>query len=154
MTTILRLLAPYLIGAGILAAAAGGVVWYGHTEHEAGVQEERARVERLQASITAAMQEEKDRAEAKYRGAVLARQAAEKDLSTARARLDRVLRDNANRAQASRTSVGSDDSGPDWIGVLGSCFAEYEWMGREAGRLADQVNGLQGYITSIRTAQP
>jgi len=80
---------------------------------------------------------------------VLARQAVEKDLAAARVRTDRLLAD-LRRARSAQPGTGSDGPGDDWIAILGACSAEYEWMGGQAGRLADKVNGLQGYVRAIR----
>ena len=104
----------------------------------------------LNADIERATQQEADRANAQYRGAVLAREAVQKTVATQRARIDGLLDQLRRRAPAANTGSGSDGAGADWIGVLGSCIAEYERMGGDAARLADKVNGLQGYVQSLR----
>lgn len=138
------------VGAVLLAGAYGAVRWYGHSRYEAGAAAERTRIEKQQAAIERGMQSEVDRAEAERRGAVLARQAAEATVAAQRRRIDGLLRDRADRSQAAAPSAGSDGTGDDWIGILGACVAEYEYMGGEAGRLADKVNGLQGYVRAVR----
>lgn len=153
---LLRAVAPYLIGAGILAAAVLGVRWYGHSEYQSGVADERVRIEKRQAAIERGMQEERDRADAQYRGAVLAREAAQRDLAGARARLDGLLR--AHGRDPANPSAGrrSDGAGPDWIGGFAACYAAYGDLATDAARWADQVNGLQGYVKAIngRAAEP
>lgn len=74
MNPLLRAALPYLIGAAFLVAAALGVRWYGASQYQAGAEAKQAAIEKRQAVIERARQEEKDREEAKYRGAVLARQ--------------------------------------------------------------------------------
>jgi len=152
-------------GAIALALAAAAVVWYGHGRYAAGQADERARAERVRAAIQAAMQQEKDYADARYRGAVLARQrtearAAEQDRRRAAhvAQLRGLLDQYRNRTHAADARGGSDATGPDWIGVFGECVARAESLGRRLGEVgkdaagwADQVNGLQGYVHGLHT---
>ena len=77
--------------------AAVGVWVYGGHQYRAGLAAERAATLERQARVERAMQEERDRADAQYRGAVLAREAAQRDLSGVRARLDRLLSEQARR---------------------------------------------------------
>ncbi|AZW19129.1 hypothetical protein [Bordetella hinzii] len=155
MNKLFRTAAPYLVGAALVAAVVLGVRWYGASRYDAGVAAERAATLERQARLERAMQEEKDRADAQYRGAVLAREAAEKTVAAQRARIDGLLRQLAQRrTQAAGAVGGSDDTGPDWIGVIGACVGEYEQLGKDAARWADQVNGLQGYISAVRQAAP
>lgn len=91
------------------------------------------------------MQYEKDRADAEYRQAELEREAAQKLVSDQRARIVGLLNDLRN-AQNSDPVSGSNDAEADGIGILVECIGDYEQMGAEAARLADKVNGLQGYI--------
>ncbi len=64
------------IGAGAALVLGSGVALYGAHREVAGVTKERARAEAAQRAMTEAYQLEKDRADAQYRGAVLAREAA------------------------------------------------------------------------------
>ncbi|VFR22451.1 hypothetical protein ANDA3_1997 [plant metagenome] len=59
---LLLAIAPYLIGAGILATIGFAMWWCGHSEYQAGVKDERTRVEKQQAAIERGMQQERDRA--------------------------------------------------------------------------------------------
>lgn len=152
MTPILRAASPYLVGAALLAAAILGVRGYGASQYKAGADAKQAEIEKRQAAIERAWQEERDRADAKHRGAVLAREAAEKTVAAQRGRIDGLLRQLAQRrAEAASTSGGPDAAGPDWIGIIGSCVGRYEQLGKDAARWADQVNGLQGYIRGLRS---
>ncbi|MFY3552939.1 hypothetical protein [Achromobacter insolitus] len=127
--------------------------WYGARQYQAGGDARQAEIEKRQAAIERAWQEERDRADAKHRGAVLAREAAEKTVAAQRGRIDGLLRQLAQRhAEASIAGVGSDAAGPDWIGIIGSCVGRYEQLGKDAARWADQVNGLQGYIRGLGIA--
>ncbi|WP_081043752.1 hypothetical protein [Bordetella bronchiseptica] len=151
MNPILKVAAPYLIGAGILAAVAVGVRMYGGHQYRAGLAAERAATLERQARVERAMQEERDRADAQYRGAVLAREAAQRDLSGVRARLDRLLSEQAGRRpEAARAGGRSDGAGADWIGGFAACYAAYGDLAADAARWADQVNGLQGFIRGVR----
>lgn len=142
---------PYLIGAALVVAAVVGMRWYGATQYQAGADAKQAEIEKRQAAIERAWQEERDRADAKHRGAVLAREAAEKTVAAQRGRIDGLLRQLAQRrAEAASTSGGPDAAGPDWIGIIGSCVGRYEQLGKDAARWADQVNGLQGYVRALQ----
>jgi len=105
----------------------------------------------LNADIERATQQEADRADAQYRGAVLARETAQKTVAAQRARIDGLLEQLRRRPSTANAGGGSDDAGADWIGVLASCVAEYERLGGDAARLADKVNGLQGYVQAVST---
>ncbi|GAB2913609.1 hypothetical protein GCM10027278_37790 [Paralcaligenes ginsengisoli] len=143
-------ISKYVIGAGILVALVLAVLGYGHHQYTAGHVQAKADAAVAARSLEIAMQEEKDRADANHRGAVLARQAAEKTADAERARLDGLLQHYRRLAKAAGAGGRPDATGPDWIGVFGACYAEYAELGKDAGQLADQVNGLQGYIQAIR----
>ncbi|MDX3877588.1 MAG: hypothetical protein QHC81_03780 [Achromobacter sp.] len=147
--------AAAVVGAVLVAGVVLERQWYGSRQFQAGSDAKQAEIEKRQAAIERAWQEEKDRADAQYRGAVLAREAAEKTVVAQRGRIDGLLRQLAQRrAETPGAGGGPDATGPDWIGIFGQCVAEYESMGREAGRLADQVGGLQGYIRALQSGQP
>ncbi len=132
------------IGAGAALVLGSGVALYGAHREVAGVTKERARAEAAQRAMTEAYQLEKDRADAQYRGAVLAREAAKIGLAAA------AGRDPANPRAGRRP----DEAGPDWIGGFAACYAEYGDLATDAAEWADQVNGLQGYIRGVRGAMP
>ncbi|MNV32306.1 hypothetical protein D3C71_1236400 [compost metagenome] len=148
-----RAAVPYIVGAVLVAGAGFGVRWYGASQYSAGADAKQAEIEKRQAAIERAWQEERDRADAKHRGAVLAREAVEKTVAAQRGRIDGLLRQLAQRrTEATSASGGSDAAGPDWIGIIGSCVGQYEQLGKDAARWADQVNGLQGYIRGLGVA--
>ncbi|MBN9642031.1 MAG: hypothetical protein J0I68_26090 [Achromobacter sp.] len=146
--------APWIGGATVVMALGAGVLLYGSHREDAGVAKERARAEAAQRAITEAYQLEKDRADAQYRGAVLAREAAKTGLAAARAELDRVLRAAGRDPANPRAGRRPDEAGPDWIGGFAACYAEYGDLASDAAGWADQVNGLQGYIRGLRGARP
>jgi len=165
MNPLLRAALPYLIGAALLAAAIQGVRWYGASQYEAGANAKQEEIEKRQAVIERAWQEERDRADAKYRGAVLARQQtesklakAERDRDAAFTRVDGLRKQLADsRAEAPNAGGGPDGAGPDWIGLFGECLGRAQSLGRRLGEVgkdaavwADQVNGLHGYVNAIR----
>lgn len=138
----------YIVGAAVLAAILGAIWLYGQHKYRQGVADIRAEAVLAQISIEQGMQYERDRADAEHRGAVLAREAAQRDLDAVRRELDRV-RANARNAQAAGAGSGSDDSSADWIGGFAACYSEYAELAGDAARWADQVNGLQGYVNAI-----
>jgi hypothetical protein len=167
MNPLLRVALPYLVGAALLAAAILGVRWYGASQYEAGANAKQEEIEKRQAVIERAWQEERDRADAQHRGAVLARQQiesklakAERDRDAAFTRVDGLRRQLADRrAEAPNAGGGPDDAGPDWIGLFGECLGRAQSLGRRLGEVgkdaavwADQVNGLQGYIRSLSSS--
>ncbi len=169
MNPLLRAALPYLIGAALLAAAVVGVRWYGASQYRAGEDAKQAEIEKRQAAIERAWQEERDRADAKHRGAVLAREQtesklarAERDRDAAFVRIAGLRKQLDSRgATASDASGGSDGAGPDWIGLFGECLGRAQSLGRRLGAVgkdaagwADQVNGLQGYIRGLGDAKP
>lgn len=139
-------------GIAIAASAVLAWRWHGESKFEEGyaTAQAEAQIERLR--MQEAMQYESDRANAQYRGAVLARQAADVLVADQRKRIDGLLDQLRRRPKAPNSGAGVDGAGEDWIGIFAACVAEYEDMGREAGRLADKLNGLQSYINAIRQA--
>ena len=95
------------------------------------------------------MQYEKDRADAEYRQAVLERNAAQKVVSDQRVRIVGLLND-LRSTKITDSVNGFNDTRADGIGILIECIGDYEQMGAEAARLADKVNGLQGFIRVIQ----
>jgi len=139
-----------LAGVALVAGAILAWQWRWASGYDAGHAAAQAEAQALNAAIERGMQAEKDRADAEYRGAVLARQAADRLVADQRKRIDGLLDQLRSRPETTRASGGSDGTGEDWIGIFGQCVAEYERMGAEAGRLADKVNGLQGYVRAIQ----
>lgn len=155
MNSIMRAALPYLIGAALVVVAILGIRWYGANQYKAGGGARQAEIEKRQAAIERAWQEERDRADANYRGAVLAREAAEKTVAAQRGRIDGLLRQLApRRAEVTSAGGGPDATGPDWIGIIGSCVGRYEQLGKDAARWADQVNGLRAYVRSLQRLGP
>jgi len=138
----------------VLVLVVGAILawqWHGHAQWNAGYAAAEAKAQALNAAIERGMQVEKDRADAIHRGAVLAREAAQRDLAVARTRLDRLLLAHGRDPANPRTGRRPDDSGPDWIGGFAACYAEYGELAVDAARWADQVNGLQGYVRAIQS---
>lgn len=125
-------------------------IWgYGRYQYSKGHTAARIQSEARALALQQGMQYEKDRADAEYRGAVAARQAAEIALSDQRDRINGLL-DQLRRAKATGASSGSDADGSiDWIGLVATCSSEYELVGGHAARLSDKVKGLQDYINAV-----
>ena len=156
-----------VVGAALVAGVVLERQWYGSRQFQAGGDARQAEIEKRQAAIERAWQEGKDRADAQYRGAVLARQQtearlaqAERDRDAAFARVGGLRKQlDARNAEASDAGGRPDGASPDWIGLFGECLGRAESLGRRLGEVgkdaagwADQVNGLQGYIRGLGVA--
>jgi len=138
------------VGAAAVLLVGAGAALYGAHQYRAGGDARQAEIEQRQAAVERGWQEERDRADAQHRGAVLAREAAKTGLAAARAELDRVLRANGRDPANPRASGRPDEAGADWIGGFAACYAEYGDLATDAAEWADQVNGLQGYVRGLR----
>ena len=143
-----------LAGVALLVGAWLAWHWRWSSGYDAGYAAAQAEAQALNAAIERGLQAEKDRADAEYRGVVLARQAADRLVADQRKRIDGLLDQLRRRPAVAGAGGGPDGAGEDWIGIFGQCVAEYERMGAEAGRLADKVGGLQNYIRAINRASP
>ncbi|MGE7085692.1 hypothetical protein [Achromobacter xylosoxidans] len=150
MNPFWKMAAPWIGGAAVVLVLGAAFALNGAHREAAGVAKERSRAEAAQRAITEAYQLEKDRADAQYRGAVLAREAAKNGLAAARAELDRVFRAAGRDPANPRAGRRPDEAGPDWIGGFAACYAEYGDLATDAAGWADQVNGLQGYVNALR----
>ncbi|MGO3892412.1 MAG: hypothetical protein ACTJHW_15685 [Paenalcaligenes sp.] len=140
----------YLIGAAILAAFYFGLQMYGGFKYQQGASDHKAEVLLAQISIEQGMQYERDRADTEYRGLVRARETTLLDLNTARGELDRLRRSATGGPQVAGGGSGLDGAGTDWIGGFAACYEEYAGLATDAAKWADMVNGLQGYLRSLR----
>lgn len=140
-----------LAGAVAVVLAAVGVHLYGQVQHRAGYadaqQDARAQVQRIEQG----MQYEKEKADARLRAAVLARESADRDLVAVRNRLDGLLRAHGRDPENPTARARTDGADPDWIGGFATCYAEYSALASDAAVWADRVNGLQGYVRAIST---
>ncbi len=141
---------------GLIAGAAsvlliGVAFWgYGHYQYKQGASQERAKFTQEQIAIALGQQVEKDRADVIHRGQILASQATAKKWAVELDSTGRMLQSLRKQLQAAGTCSGLNDAGEDWIGILGRSWAEYQGMANEAGRLADKVSGLQGYVKAVQ----
>lgn len=136
-------------GAALLVVAS---IWgYGRYQYNQGGDDTRAEIKAQQLALAQAQQAEADRNDAEYRGKILAREMAAKDLSSKLADSNRMLANARSKLQTTGACVRLDATGTDdWLGLLGASWAEYSDMAKEAGRLSDKVTGLQGYIKSLK----
>ena len=139
-------------GAGLLLAAGVAVAWnlHGAAQYRAGYAQAKTDAAIATAALSEGIQYERDRADARHRGAVLAREAVQRDLMAMRGQLDRMLRAHGRDPANPRASGGPDAAGPDWIGGFGACYGEYADLAADAAKWADQVNGLQGYVRAFQ----
>lgn len=153
-----------VVGAALISAGVLAWSWRWSSGYDAGHASALAEAEIKKAAIERGMQVEKDREDAKHRGAVLARQfieqkaqALEISLATANTRINGLLKHYRDHSKAAGAVSGSHATGPDWIGILGGCLGRAESLssrlgevGGDAAGWADQVNGLQGYVRAMR----
>lgn len=145
----MRLIYAGLAGAAVLAAAAGGVYLYGSAQHRAGYATAQQHADGLRQRLEQGMQYEKEQADARLRGAVLAREAAARDLVIVRRRLDGLLRTYGRDTENPAASSRADGADPDWIGGFAACYAQYGDLAQDAAIWADRVNGLQDWARSV-----
>ncbi|AZV93601.1 hypothetical protein CBF45_07610 [Bordetella sp. J329] len=145
----MRLIYAGLAGAAVLAAAAGGVYLYGSAQYRVGYAAAQQRADGLRQRLEQGMQYEKEQADARLRGAVLAREAAARDLATARRRLDGLLRTYGRDPENPAASSRVDGTDPDWIGGFAACYTQYGDLAQDASVWADRVNGLQDWARSV-----
>lgn len=138
-----------LIGAGAVVLVALGAYLYGQAQYRAGYsdsqQDAQAQVQRIEQG----MQHEKEQADARLRGAVLAREAAERDLAAVRSSLDGLLRAHGRDSENPVPRARADGADPDWIGGFATCYAEYSALASDAAVWADRVNGLQDWARLV-----
>lgn len=143
-----------LLGAGAVVFAVVCIHLFGKTQRRAGYEDAQQDAQAQVQRIEQGMQHEKEKADVRLRAAVLAREAAERDLAATRGSLDGLLRahgrDPANPAAGTRT----DGADSDWIGGFATCYAEYSALASDAAVWADRVNGLQDYVRSVVTNSP
>src|SRR5690625_2375038 len=136
-----RLIYGLIAVAGLLAA----VYFYGHAQYRQGVSDERVRQELAHARLEQGLRYERDKADAKYRAAIAAREVAEDHIDSIERELDRVLKDLRN---AEHTAASDRLNGASAARLEGfrQCVKEYGSLARDAARWADQVNGVQDYV--------
>ena len=135
---------------GLIAAAgmAVAVYFYGHAQYRQGVNDERVRQELAHARLEQGLRYERDKADAKYRAAIAAREVAQNDLDSVQRELERVLKDLRN-AEHTATSERLNAASAARLEGFRQCVKEYGSLARDAARWADQVNGLQDYVRGI-----
>lgn len=136
-------------GAAVLAALIVGAFIYGKGEYRSGYADSQRDAKAQAQRIEQGMQHEKEQADARFRGAVLAREAAERDLAAARGSLSGLLRAHGRDPENPAASARADGADPDWIGGFATCYAEYSALASEAAVWADRVNGLQDWARGV-----
>jgi len=136
------------LGAGIALIAFVGLWGYGKYQYNQGAIDEKVRAQLLQADIEKRMQDEKDRADAKYRSAIAQRDAAATDLDAVQRELERVLK-NLHRAETTSASDRLNAASAGRLEGFAACVREYGSLAKDAAKWADQVNGLQGYVRAL-----
>ncbi|MDT0215876.1 hypothetical protein Q9R35_00935 [Alcaligenes sp. AB3] len=133
-----------------MAALIFGAFVYGKGQYRNGYADAQQHAQAQVKRIEQGMQYEKEKADVRLRAAILAREAAERDVAAARSRLDGLLsahgRDPANPTASART----DGADPDWIGGFATCYAEYSALASDSAVWADRVNGLQDWARVVQ----
>jgi hypothetical protein len=148
----------------ILFVVAGyfAINWYGDYRYGQGVDQERldgakAKKEYEDAANSKIAKAEGDSAYQRSETARHVKLAAVRD-SDIRDRNARIigLLNTINHAKPKPTIEGANDAEAEWIALFGACRTRAESLsvrlgelGGEAAELADQVNGLQGYIKAM-----
>lgn len=138
-----------MTGAAVLAAFFIGALVYGKGQYRTGYAVAQQHAKTLVQRIEQGMQHEKEKADARLRGAVLAREAAERDLASVRGNLDGLLSAHGRDSANPTTSPRADGADTDWIEGFATCYAEYSALASDAAVWADRVNGLQGYVREV-----
>lgn len=138
-----------IAGAALLAASLLGLQMYGKAQYRAGYAAAQQHADGLRQRLEQGMQYEKEQADARLRGAVLAREAAARDLAVARRRLDGLLSTHGRDPESPAAGTRADGADPDWIGGFAACYAEYGSLAHDAAVWADRVNGLQDWARQV-----
>jgi len=138
-----------LLVAGAVVFAVVCIHLFGKTQRRAGYEEAQQDAQAQVQRIEQGMQYEKEKADARLRAAVLARDAAERDLADARNSLDGLLRAHGRDPENPAASPRADGADPDWIAGFATCYAEYSALASDAAAWADRVNGLQDWARSV-----
>lgn len=136
-------------GAAVLAALIFGAFIYGKGEYRRGYVDSSRDSKDLVQRVEQGMQYEKEKADARLRTAVLARESAERDLAAALSNLDGLLRTHGRDPENPTAGARTDGADPDWIGGFATCYAEYSALASDAAVWADRVNGLQDWARLI-----
>lgn len=136
-------------GAALLAAFILVAFIYGKGQYRSGYADSQQDAKEQVQRIEQGMQHEKEQADARFRGAVLAREAAERDLAAARSSLDGLLRAHGRDPADPATSPRADGADPDWIGGFAACYEQYGDLASDAAVWADRVNGLQDWARLV-----
>lgn len=157
----------YLYAAAVLAIA--GALWgYGHHQKQQGMAEVQAKfdayiakqtTDTLQASLanqetSLLKQRAADRSRLNDYENTKKLAAANAGLRGANASLHdtiAALNRPAKTGDAPQASAGTDDAAKVARELLGECASRYSAMAGEAGELAKQVIGLQGFVDAIST---
>src|SRR5690606_16160161 len=146
----------YVAGAAgllLVLTTAWAYGWYQHSQGwaERDTQAKLELAQRQTALYNEQMRLENERNAADQRYQALKADTATRvaDLDANAARLRQRLSAYSKHPGAS-TAGGIDGTDPDWIGFVAACWSDYASLGKEAATYADRVNGLQGYIITIR----
>lgn len=135
----------FVVGAGV------AILTYGRVQYHKGVAdtENKVLVQSLLASQE--MQRKKDAAETVTRLQMQATDAAKAKLAAVLDDTERMLGQLRGKLKHTQTCPRLDDTGDDWLGLLGKSWADYKELAGETARLADKVAGLQRYVESVQT---
>src|SRR5690625_1825466 len=135
---------------GLIAAAgiAVAVYFYGHAQYRQGVNDERVRQELAHARLEQGLRYERDKADAKYRAAIAAREVAEDHIDSIERELTSVLKDQRNAEDTAASDQLNAARGARLEGFR-QYVKEYGSLARDAARWAEKVIGLHDYVRGI-----
>lgn len=138
-----------IAGAAVLAALIFGAFIHGKGEYRRGYADSQQASKDQVHRVEQGMQYEKEKADVRLRAAVLAREAAERDLAAARSSLNGLLRAHGRDSENPVPRARADGADPDWIEGFATCYAEYSALASDAAVWADRVNGLQDWARLV-----
>lgn len=138
-----------ITGAAVLAALILGAFIYGKGQYRSGYADSQRDSKDQVLRVEQGMQYEKEKADVRLRSAVLAREAAERDLDSVRSSLDGLLRTHGRDPANPTASARTDGADPDWIGGFAACYVQYGELASDAAVWADRVNGLQDWAQMV-----
>lgn len=125
---------------------------YLSAEYDKGYKAAMTEVNSKTKDDTIATQAKVDDNDDKYREAIKERDDAQRSLTDVRNRLNERLRNTGTSISDAATTeniIRLNDERKEWQGLFTMCQKQYGELGEETARLADKVNGLQGYVNSI-----
>lgn len=156
--------AKLLLVVAVLGLLTGGLWWFGASRYEAGELARQAQIDKANDDERKRLEVKAAENEQKYTDAVTSRQRVEDTLALANlanaasvAKLNGLLERARRESSTTTTQLGVNGASPDWLQLFGECVsrgdrlaARLSQVGLDAAGWADQINGLHGYIYTVK----